>query len=151
WRSGIADFGQPRANAVLTREKRRSTRGATLLAVVVEKADALFGNPIDIRRLIAHQAAAIGTDVGDADIVAKNDEDIRFFGLLRRGRHRQASDKPDQSNRFQSARVSHGCLDGIEEIVSPRKSEKAALCWKPSGSKTSERRCSVPPLPAKIP
>ena len=57
-----------------------------LLAVVVEEADALLGDAIDVGRLVAHQAVAVGADVGDADVVAEDDEDVGFPARLRRGR-----------------------------------------------------------------
>ena len=33
---------------------------------------------IDVRRLVAHQPVAVGADVGDADVVAPDDEDVRL-------------------------------------------------------------------------
>src|SRR5262249_43200490 len=41
------------------------------------------GDAVDVRRLVAHQAAAVGADVGYADVVAEDDEDVRLLaGLL---------------------------------------------------------------------
>ena len=77
-RAGEADLGEPGANAVLAGEERRAAGGAGLLAVVVEEADALFGDAVDVGRLVAHQAVAVGADVGDADVVAEDDQDVRF-------------------------------------------------------------------------
>ena len=51
-----------------------------LLAVVVQEADALVGDAVDVGRLVAHQAVAVGADVGDADVVAEDDEDVRLVG-----------------------------------------------------------------------
>ena len=39
---------------------------------------AFFGDAVDIRRLIANQAKRVGTDVGDANVVAPDDQDIWF-------------------------------------------------------------------------
>ena len=57
-RAGEADLGQSGANAVLTGEERRAAGGARLLAVVVQELDALAGDAVDVRRLVAHQAVA---------------------------------------------------------------------------------------------
>jgi hypothetical protein len=35
--------------------------------------EALAGDAINVRRLIAHQAVGIGADIGDPDIVAPDD------------------------------------------------------------------------------
>ena len=52
-----------------------------LLAVVVEEADALLGDAVDVGRLVAHQAVAVGADVADADVVAEDDEDVGLILL----------------------------------------------------------------------
>ena len=79
-RAGEADLGQPGADAVLAGEERRAAGGAALLAVVVQEANAFLGDAVDVGRLVAHQAVAVGADVGDADVVAEDDEDVRFLG-----------------------------------------------------------------------
>ena len=86
-RAGEADLGQAGANAVLAGEEGRAARGARLLAVIVQEFDALAADAVDVRRLVAHQAVGVGADVGDADIVAPDDEDIR---LAAGGRGRRA-------------------------------------------------------------
>ena len=73
---GKADLGQAGADAVLAGEERGTAGGARLLAVVVLEADALLGDAVDVRRLVAHQAAAVGADVGDADVVAEDHQDV---------------------------------------------------------------------------
>ena len=57
-----------------------------LLAVVVEEAKPFLGDAIDVGRFIAHQAVAVGADVGDADVVAPDDEDVGLLGRGLRGR-----------------------------------------------------------------
>ena len=74
---GKPDLGQPGANAVLAGEERRAAGGARLLAVIVQELDALAADAVDVRRLVAHQAVGVGADVGNADIVAEDDEDVR--------------------------------------------------------------------------
>ena len=78
-RARKADFGQAGADAVLAGEERRATGGARLLAVVVQEPEALLGDAVDVGRFIAHQPVAVATDVGDADVVAEDDEDVGFF------------------------------------------------------------------------
>jgi hypothetical protein len=53
--------------------------GAALLAVGIGEKHSLVGNPVDVGREVAHQSAAVATQVGDADIVAPDDEDVRFL------------------------------------------------------------------------
>ena len=77
-RAGEAHLGESGADAVLAGEERRAARGARLLAVVVQELDALAADAVDVRGLVAHQAVGIGADVGDADVVAPDDEDVRL-------------------------------------------------------------------------
>src|SRR5215468_3141182 len=72
------DFGQPGAQSVLTGDERRSSSGAALLAVVIGETDAFLGNAVDIGRAIAHLPVAVAAQIGDADIVAPDDEDVRL-------------------------------------------------------------------------
>ena len=66
---------------------RNAARPAVqLLAVVMQEADAFFADAVDVRRFVAHQSVAVGADVGDADIVAEDDEDVRFLRLRLPGR-----------------------------------------------------------------
>ena len=76
------NLAQPGADDVLAREKRRTSRGARLFAVVVQEPNAFLGDAIDVGRLVPHQAAAVSADVGDPDVVAEDDEDVGL--LLRR-------------------------------------------------------------------
>jgi len=78
-----ANFGHARANRHAAVEKRRPAGGATLLAVVVGEADALRGNPVDVRRAVAHHAAVVVADVPGADVIAPDNQDIRFVLGLR--------------------------------------------------------------------
>ena len=36
---------------------------------------------VDVGRFVAHQAVAVGADIGDADVVAPDDEDVRLLCL----------------------------------------------------------------------
>jgi hypothetical protein len=64
---------------VLTGKKRRASSGATLLAVILKEKNSFFADAIDVRRLVSHQAGTVGADVGDADVITPDDEDIRFL------------------------------------------------------------------------
>jgi hypothetical protein len=70
-------------------KKRRTASGARLLAVGVGEPHTLVGDPVDIRRPVAHQAVAVPTQVRDAEVVTPDDEDVRLvrhaFTSLSRG------------------------------------------------------------------
>ena len=79
-RTGNADLRHARAQRRLARDEARAPGGAALVAVVVEEADPLVGDAVDVRRAIAHEAVAVGADVTDTDIVAPDHEDVGPFG-----------------------------------------------------------------------
>src|SRR5262249_43391084 len=62
-------------------EKCRTTRGAALLAVIVKETKSLVRDAIDVWCGKAHHAVAVATEIGDADVVTKDDEDVGFLGL----------------------------------------------------------------------
>src|SRR5271155_1447872 len=63
----------------------RAPGGATLFAVVMEKAQPFFRQAINVRRFVTHHAIAIRADVGNANVVAPEDEDVRFLARGLRG------------------------------------------------------------------
>src|SRR5262249_50690865 len=75
---GKSNLRQSGPDSMLPGQERRSTCGAGLLAIVMQESDPLAGDPVDIGRLIAHETAGIGADIGDADIVAEDDENVRL-------------------------------------------------------------------------
>ena len=77
--AGHADLGQPGADRVLAGDERGAAGRAALLAVVVGEGHALVGDAVDVGRAVAHLAAAVVADVPPADVVAPEDEDVRFF------------------------------------------------------------------------
>jgi hypothetical protein len=85
-----ADLRQAGAEPALPGKKRRTASGARLLAVGVGEPHTLVGDPVDIRRPVAHQAVAVATQVRDTDVVTPDDEDVRLvqhaFTSLSRGR-----------------------------------------------------------------
>src|SRR6185436_8089969 len=96
-RSRKSDLRQPRANPMLPGQKRRPTGRTGLLAVVVQKTQAIFRNSIDVRRVISHQPVAVAAQVGDADVIAEDDENVRLL-VLGRGGWNKRKDKA-RSNR----------------------------------------------------
>ena len=71
-----------------------------MLTVVVGEHHAFLGDAVDIGRLVAHQAARIDTDIGLADVVAPDDDDIWLLLCGRRRTHRDDSNEQcHQSNR----------------------------------------------------
>ncbi len=87
-----ADFGQPGAQRRLSGDEGRTARRTAVFGVVVREDHAFVGDPVDVRRLVAHHAARIRTDIRLADVVAENHEDVGFSrvfrGRLRCGRRR---------------------------------------------------------------
>ena len=79
---GQADLGQASAEHALPHDEGGAPRGAGLLTVVVREKHALVGNPVDVRRPVAHHAFGVGADVGLADVVTPDDQDVRL--LVRR-------------------------------------------------------------------
>ena len=59
---------------------------AALLGVVVGEHHAFPGDAVDVRRAVAHHADRVGADVGLADVVAEDDEDVRLARPSRRRR-----------------------------------------------------------------
>src|ERR1700754_46476 len=89
-RTRETDFRQAGAVGALSRDERRPPRRARLLAVGIGEHHAFLGDPVDVRRLGSHQAMAVAAQVGDADVVTPDDQDVRYLRLaaatLRRGR-----------------------------------------------------------------
>ena len=75
-RSGKPDLGESRAVHALPRDERSTTRRAGLLAVVVGELHTLVGDAIDVGRAVPHQPVAVTAQVGDADVVSPEDEDV---------------------------------------------------------------------------
>ena len=51
--------------------------------------NAFFADAVDVGRAVSHQAERVGAEIGLADVVAEDDEDVGTpAGWLRRGRRR---------------------------------------------------------------
>src|SRR5262245_51074904 len=73
------DFGQAGAERVLTADERGASGGAALLAIPVSERHAFVGDAIDVRRPVAHAAAAEVTDVPRADVVTPENQNVRLL------------------------------------------------------------------------
>ena len=77
--AGHADLGEAGADRVLAGDEGRASGGAALLAVIVGEGDAFVGDAVDVGRAVAHLSAAVVADIPPADVVAPENEDIRFI------------------------------------------------------------------------
>ena len=80
-RARQADLGQAGADGRLPGDERGASGGATLLPVPVGEQRAFLGDAVDVRRLVAHHALVVGAEVEPADVVAPDDQDVRFLVL----------------------------------------------------------------------
>ena len=78
-RAGQADLQQAGAEAGLAGDETRPAGRAALLAVPVGEERTFPGNAVDVRRLVAHHAQVVGADVPVADVVAPQNQDVRFL------------------------------------------------------------------------
>ncbi len=89
--AGHADFGQAGTNRILAGDEAGTASGAALLAVPVGERRAFFADAVDVGRLVAHHAHAVAADVPHADVVAPENQDVRFLrshrGLSSQLRH----------------------------------------------------------------
>ena len=82
--AGQADLGHAGAHRHDAADERGAAGGATLLAVVVGERHAFARDAVDVRRHVAHHAAAVVADVPGADIVTPDDENVRWPPRWRR-------------------------------------------------------------------
>ena len=77
--AGHSYFGQTGAQRVLAADEGCTSSGAALLPVVVGEGDAFLGDAVDVRGPITHHAPAEVTDVPDADVIAPENQNVRFL------------------------------------------------------------------------
>ena len=78
-RAWQTDLAEPGAEDALAGDEGRPAGGAALFAVGVGEAHAFVGEAVDVGGAIPHQPVAITAQVGDADIVAPDHEDVRLL------------------------------------------------------------------------
>ena len=111
-RAGLADRGQPRADRQLAGDEVGASRRAARLGVVVGEQHALGGELVEVRRSARHQAAVVGADVPDADVVAHDHDDVGLLLLLcgcRRARRHHGGEEREQTEPGSSGHVHASC------------------------------------------
>ena len=91
--AGYPDLAQAGAEHALAGDERRPPGRAALLAVGVGEPHPLGGDPVDVGRPVAHQPVAVAAQVGDPDVVAPDDQDVRPVAVAHRrtsARHKPA-------------------------------------------------------------
>jgi hypothetical protein len=83
-RGGNADLREPGPVDALPSDERRPAGGARLLAVRVGEHHAFPRDPVDVRRAVAHQAMRVAGEVGDADVVTPDHQDVRLLRISHR-------------------------------------------------------------------
>ena len=86
---GPPPAGRPwtaRPERQLASDERGTPGGTALLRVVGHELAAFPGKPVDVRRAVADDAAVIGADIPETDVIPHDDEDVGFLpGRLRGG------------------------------------------------------------------
>ncbi len=77
-RAGNADLAQAGAQADLPGDEGGAPRRAAVLGIIVREHHAFLGDAVDVGRPVAHDAQGIGADIGLADVVAEDDQDVRL-------------------------------------------------------------------------
>ena len=88
-----ADGQQPGAERMLSKDELRPAGGAALLRIEAGEDCAFLADAIDVRRLVAHNALAIGADVVDPDTITPQDQDVGFLGLRQSLWHAESSQR----------------------------------------------------------
>ena len=99
-RARLADGGHACANWQFTSNEVGPSRRTACFGVVVGETHPLSGELVEVGCTTGHHTLMISTDVKPADVIAHDDNDIRFFGrylLLRLcGRNKQTSRQSDK-------------------------------------------------------
>src|SRR6516164_9289722 len=74
---------------MLAENKGGASSSATLLRVGIGEKRAFFRDAINVRRLITHHAVVVGADVGPADVITPNDENVRSLACSARARRQR--------------------------------------------------------------
>ncbi len=74
--AGGTDGGQAAAYRVLAGDERRAARRARWLRIVVAEHHAFTTDAVDVGRAVAHHSGVVEADVGVADVVAEDHEDV---------------------------------------------------------------------------
>jgi hypothetical protein len=72
-----AHFAEPGPETILSGDEGRTACGAALFAVGVGEAHAFVGEAVDVGGAVAHQPVAVAAQVGDADVISPDDQNVR--------------------------------------------------------------------------
>ena len=86
---------------MLAGDEGGTSSSAALLAVILQEAEAFFGDTVDIGSLEAHDTLAVGADVGNSYVIAPDDQDIGLLLRLRSGGQREPKTCCKQQSRGQ--------------------------------------------------
>ncbi len=85
----LTDGGQTRADWQLTGDEISAAGSTASLCIVIGEAHSLRCQLVEIRRFSRHYALVVGADVEPTNIIAHDDENVRFL-ILRRGGRRKS-------------------------------------------------------------
>jgi hypothetical protein len=98
--AGLADGGQPGADGQLASDEVRAPRRAARLSVIVSESHAFGRHLVQIGRPNGHHALIVNADVGPADVVAHDEDDVGPLLLLcgrRRARRCHGNERREQT------------------------------------------------------
>ena len=75
------DLAKTASEDALAENEGRPTGRAGLLGVVVGEAHAFTCDAVDVRGAVSHQAVRVGADVGVADVITPDHQDVRLVVL----------------------------------------------------------------------
>ncbi len=102
FRTGLSKVGLPGAEEGMKKED-------PTIAVIVGEDHAFLGDPVDVRCAVAEQTHGIGADVGQANVVTPNDENVGLLVLRVCWRHGPNHTKTDKT-RYGPKRQRRGFL-----------------------------------------
>jgi hypothetical protein len=73
------DLGQAGAIGALPGDKGCPAGRTALLAVRIGEAHPFVGNTVDVGRAVAHQPVAVTAQIGNADVITPDDQNVRLF------------------------------------------------------------------------
>lgn len=108
-----ANLGHAGPEHRLTCDEGRASGGAAVLRIIIGEHHAFIGEAVDVRRPVAHHAERIGADVRLTDIVAEDNQNVGFRGVLREGRagrhgNRRGQHRSGKRQRFRLQRPGRG-------------------------------------------
>ena len=92
------------------------------MRVEVSEEGPFFGDAVDIRSAIAHHALTVSTDVGDANVIAPDDENVGFLLGGKREGDKQQGDKG--KSRFTETQLEHGDLRDRKSLLIRKMTER---------------------------